>query len=442
MTTVSAALPITDRVAPHDQHGVADAVRETVSSAEAVLPLGGQTSLDYGLPPSREGIGLDLTGLNRVVDYAARDMTISVEAGVRMADLAKTLAGESQQLPIDVPCPSEATIGGAIATNFSGPRRCGHGTLRDYLIGITAVDGRGITFHGGGRVVKNVAGYDFCKLLVGSLGTLAVITQVTLKVKPLPAARRWLACRLTDWDHAERLLEALVSSATTPAAIELLTGPGWKDCQELASLRDGALTLAVLFEGAPSEVAWQVDRLHNEWGAHGVSGRSTLAVNGAAADNLLRALAEFPHAGILRANSFNRDPTVTAGNNEPTAAVGANDSPLVVKAAVTPSQAVSVMRLVHEIDPEAALQCHAASGVVIARFRNFDAADLTRVLVGRLQSAAIREGGSVTVLRSMFDGLTPQIVWGGRQASHALMESVKAQFDPHNILNPGRFIFH
>ena len=135
---------------------------------------------------ARPGHGLDLTGLSKIVDYTPRDMTILVEAGVRMADLAATLAAEGQQLPIDVPRAAEATIGGVVATNWNGPRRYGHGTIRDYVIGIHAVDGRGVPFKGGGRVVKNVAGYDFCKLLTGSLGTLGVITQLALKVKPLP----------------------------------------------------------------------------------------------------------------------------------------------------------------------------------------------------------------------------------------------------------------
>ena len=142
--------------------------------------------INYGNEPTRPGQTLDLTGLAKIVDYTPRDMTILVEAGVRMADLAATLAAEGQQLPIDVPRASEATIGGVVATNWNGPRRYGHGTVRDYVIGIHAVDGRGVAFKGGGRVVKNVAGYDFCKLLTGSLGTLGVITQLAFKVKPQP----------------------------------------------------------------------------------------------------------------------------------------------------------------------------------------------------------------------------------------------------------------
>src|SRR4029079_11060283 len=140
------------------------------------------TAQDYGNVATLAGQTLDLSNVAKVVDYTPRDMTIVVEAGVRMADVRATRAAEGQHLPVDVPRAAEATIGGVVATNWSGPRRYGHGTIRDYVIGINAIDGRGTPFKGGGRVVKNVAGYDFCKLLCGSLGTLAVVTQLALKV--------------------------------------------------------------------------------------------------------------------------------------------------------------------------------------------------------------------------------------------------------------------
>jgi glycolate oxidase FAD binding subunit len=318
-----------------------------------------------------------------------------------------------------VPLPTAATLGGAISTNCSGPRRYGYGTLRDYVIGITAVDGRGVTFHGGGRVVKNVAGYDFCKLLIGSLGTLAVVTQVTLKVKPIARARRWLVCRLAEWKSAEQLLDALVRTPTTPAAIELLAGPAWCACKAVPSLPEGLLSLAVLFEGAPAEVDWQIDTLHDEWTGLGVPGRNTAAVNGSAAERLLAALTEFPQAGIE----------------------GCSETPLVLKASVPASTVAQMVRGLTEVDPQVVIQCHAGNGTIVARLANFQAVDLTRVLVGKLQSAAANVGGTLTVLSTTLEGITPQIVWGARQGSFDLMESVKRQFDPHNILNPGRFIF-
>src|SRR5438874_8668927 len=113
-------------------------------------------------------------------------MTVTVQAGITLAKLQELLASENQRLPVDVPQAERATIGGALAANVSGCRRYGFGTLRDYLIGISVVNDEGQEVKAGGRVVKNVAGYDLCKLYIGSLGTLGIITQVTLKLKPRP----------------------------------------------------------------------------------------------------------------------------------------------------------------------------------------------------------------------------------------------------------------
>src|SRR5687768_11971396 len=199
-------LPIKKTHAPADQGELASIISEANRAATPLYPIGGGTSLDFGLPAKAPGEGLSLANLNRVVDYPARDMTITVEAGVTMKTLADLLAAERQRLPIDVPQAERATIGGVIATNWNGPRRFGQGTLRDHVIGISAVDGRGMPFKGGGRVVKNVAGYDFCKLLTGSLGTLGVITQVTLRLKPLPEQSVIVGCRISDSEVAEKLL--------------------------------------------------------------------------------------------------------------------------------------------------------------------------------------------------------------------------------------------
>src|SRR5690606_27275996 len=138
-------------------------VREAYDEGSPIYPIGGGTSLEFGLPPRDPGIGLSMRALKRVIDYPARDMTITVEAGITLDALATTLAREKQRLPIDIPSADRATLGGAIACNQSGARRYANGTIRDYVIGISAVDGRGMTFRAGGRVVKNVAGYDFCK---------------------------------------------------------------------------------------------------------------------------------------------------------------------------------------------------------------------------------------------------------------------------------------
>ena len=265
-------LPLTDTVTPADRAGVAEVVRSAAESRTPVYPIGGGTRLDYGVRPAQPGIGLRLEGMNRVVDHAARDLTITVEAGVTMAQLADRLASERQRLPVDVPGADRATVGGAVATDPYGPRRYRWGTLRDYLIGIEAIDGRGTPFSSGGRVVKNAAGYNLCRLLTGSLGTLAVLTQVTLMVKPIPETSAWLACDVPDFDAAEKLLSELVRTQTVPAAIELLTGPAWSDDPALAKQSESAAArLAVGFEGTLAEVEWMVGQLEQQW--RGASGR-------------------------------------------------------------------------------------------------------------------------------------------------------------------------
>ena len=170
------------------------------------------------------GIGLSTAKLNRVIDYPADDMTVTVEAGMTIGELKKLLAEKRQWLPVDVAFPDRATVGGAIAVNAAGPRQFAYGTMRDYLLGFTAVDGTGTIFSGGGRVVKNAAGYNMCRLMAGSRGTLGIITQATLMVRPLPETSALLACEVADFDLAETLLASLVRLPVQPVAIELLAG--------------------------------------------------------------------------------------------------------------------------------------------------------------------------------------------------------------------------
>ncbi|MCA9055384.1 MAG: FAD-binding oxidoreductase, partial [Planctomycetaceae bacterium] len=184
--------------------------------------VGGRTSLTQLALDRTPSETLTTTGLTRVIDYPARDMTITVEAGLRVEELQNLLAEQGQTLPIDIPAARRATIGGAVAANVSGPGRYGYGAFRDYLIGVRAVDGRGRLFAAGGRVVKNVAGYDLCKLLVGSEGRLAVIAEVTLKVRPLPEARTLVWLTMGDWDATEHALDGLTRTQTRPVAIEVV----------------------------------------------------------------------------------------------------------------------------------------------------------------------------------------------------------------------------
>jgi glycolate dehydrogenase FAD-binding subunit len=397
---------------------VATAVRAAHDSKTPIYPLGGGTALDYGPAPPADAPTLNLSGLSKIVDYTPRDMTILVESGVRMADLAATLAAERQLLPIDVPRAAEATIGGVIATNWCGPRRHSYGTARDYVIGIHAVDGRGVAFKGGGRVVKNVAGYDFCKLLTGSLGTLGIITQLAFKVKPQSERSGTVIATCPNLDTCETILRRLVDLAAPPVAIDVVIGPTWNKEALPASDAPSAATLAVRVEGTETEVKWLAEHAQYELWQGGST--EVRRLSDTDADRLWSCQIEFSDRG----------PATTH-----------DESPLVLKISVPPSAVIATIAALQSHDPACTIQAHAASGIILARFAKFTSADVSPVLVGKLRPAAVQRGGSVVVVSSRLEGLTPHITWGGRTEATILMERIKRQFDPHNILNPNRFVF-
>jgi glycolate oxidase FAD binding subunit len=221
-------------------------VRQAVAERKPIYPLGGGTQQHRLADISEPGITISTRSLNRVIDYPHEDMTITVEAGMTMAELQQTLAQHRQTLPIDVPLPEQATVGGSLAANISGPRRLGHGTWRDYVLGITWINDQGQLAKAGGRVVKNVAGYDFCKLFCGSLGTLGIVTQVTLKVKPI-AEKRVVG---------QALLENIHSVCYT---LQLL--PIRPTLVTITKNAHGKERLTVLFEDNPDSVACSVEEL-------------------------------------------------------------------------------------------------------------------------------------------------------------------------------------
>jgi len=410
-------LPLTELLTPADLAGVADAVRRSCERATPLYPIGGGTRLSYGAVPVEPGVGLSLGRLDRLVDYPARDLTITVQAGMTLAELAGRLAAEGQRLPVDVPRPDRATVGGVLSTSVPGPRQYGCGTIRDYVIGLRAVDGSGTPFAGGGRVVKNAAGYDLCRLLTGSLGTLAVIVEVTLMVKPRPECSALLACPLCDWEHAERLLAGLVHSSTLPAAIELVAGPAWQDDPLLGPLPPSCVAgLVVGLEGTAAEVEWMIGRLQEELGQAG--GKASTILQDAQADLLWGRLTEFPSAP----------------------APGALE-PVVLRVHVLPDQTVQTVEDLLRLDPAGSVLAHAGNGMILARL-SLAPDRVAELLEGRLRPELSGRGGSAVVLSQPTGaGLGPVTVWGPRGPAHALMQSIKDQFDPRHVLNRGRFVF-
>lgn len=206
-----------------------------------------------------------------LVDYPARDMTVTAGAGMAFGELARIVREENQQLPIDV-ADDAITLGQIAADDICGPRQFGYGTLRDYVIGIEAVAGDGRVFHAGGRVVKNVAGYDLCRMLVGSKGQLGTISQLTFKLKPLPVQQVLMAAGFRSLQVLESALERLNLTATTPVILDVvsrfagdrLLRASMPELVSTTPCSDAAALLVVGFEGPPVSCEWQSAMLKDE----------------------------------------------------------------------------------------------------------------------------------------------------------------------------------
>src|SRR5215813_4899212 len=224
-----------------------------------VLPWGGGTALGVGAPPTRVGLVLGLKRLNRVLEHEPGDLTATVEAGITLAALQAHLGKRGQWLSLDPAQADRATLGGVLSSNDAGPRRHLYGSCRDLLIGLTVITASGATVKGGGKVVKNVAGYDLPKLFIGAFGTLGVIVEATVKLRPRPDADRLVIVRFGHLKEAGAAARAVMSSDLLPSALDLLDAEA---CKSLGQPGEAALLIGV--DGIPEQVEWQcqeVDRL-------------------------------------------------------------------------------------------------------------------------------------------------------------------------------------
>jgi glycolate oxidase FAD binding subunit len=362
---------------PADRVELASIVRDLYGSGKTFAFVGGGTELELGNPPRALDAAIRTTALDRVVDYSPEDQTITVEAGMRVASLDAVLAKHGQMLPLEVGDRREATVGGAIATNAFGALRHRYGSIKDQIVGIEIVRPDGVTAHGGGKVVKNVAGFDIPKLMVGSLGTLGAITAATLRVFPSP----------------ERTESALVFTSPDGAFLPA--------CLDDPSLDPVAVVhypaqrgVVLTFAGLPAAVEQQLAHLEALAGASGV----TLERLGA--DGLERCAAA--EAAVRVRGAWRWTATLPR-------AAGRGALPAV-------AEAVEVT--------------YPTLGVTLASAGE-DA----------LLDALCAARGSSVVFRAMPQRFRGRIdAWGEPPPSFSIMRALKANFDPKNLCNPGRFV--
>jgi glycolate oxidase FAD binding subunit len=363
---------------------VAEVLRAAAAAGESVVPTGAGTKLDWGHPPTSAGVLLDLSALDQVSEHASGDLIATVGAGMPLARLNEHVAIAGQRLALDETLPG-ATVGGTLAANTSGPLRMLAGTMRDLLIGVTMVRADGVVAKAGGKVVKNVAGYDVGKLLVGSQGTLAVVTEATFRLHPVPQSRRWVGVAARDAAHAAELTQAVLHSQTVPSGLEV------------DATADG-LRVDVLVEGRPE----------------GVAGRTAFLAR------LLPGaqISDRPPAGWGR---YPWDDT--------------SDRHVGIKVTFRLSGLADLIEVAGE------LGLRGSAGVGVAYLAVPADRDITeiRALLARLRETTGRHGGSAVVLDAPQTIKQQLDVWGPVPALE-LMRRVKDEFDPDHRLSPGRFV--
>jgi glycolate oxidase FAD binding subunit len=402
---IEAALSI-DGFSPREQANpatpeeLAQALREADEAGLAVAPVGGGTQLDIGMPPARLDLAMKITGLNRIVEYEPADLTVTVEAGMRFADLQATLAEQGQLLALDPAVDDAATIGGIIATNASGPMRFAFGSARDLVIGTRVANADGSLTRAGGRVVKNVAGYDLNKLHIGALGTLGVIVELSFKLAPIPPSSATVVGQFSSAADAGEAAGAVVHSPLSALAIEALGSAA-----AAAAGLPRAHVLVFRVGGYPEAVQRQERELRQVIGTH----RGVVAE---VADSAWDELASMRRRALRQ--------------------------PLVVKAAAPIAASARVIELLEQALPAAAVWAHAGNGVAYAAADQAPSAMALMEL--RQQVRALGDNASLVIQRCP-TALKRQIdVWGDPGGSVSLMRAIKARLDPKNTLNPGRYV--
>lgn len=443
---------------PRSVEELSACVRAASEAGLATIPVGNGTQLAIGRNPSQYDIAISTRRLRRILEHAAADMTVSVEAGLTLAELNAALRSAGQQLPLDPPHPDYTTIGALIATNSAGPSRLSQGTVRDLLIGIKVVlaDGRVIT--GGGRVVKNVAGYDMMKLFTGSFGTLGIVVEANFKVRPLPEQEAVFVLPAPTTAAACSLARRVLAAPITPLWVEVLN-----HVTALATGIGESAAVAVGCGGSAAEISVQQERLR-ECG----DDRPLRSCTGAEQRQLTGALRDFPDSVLgrvshearpLPAQDVNSVEGVTAGTG-PISPVPTLEQKLELwrdlrrrasadicgcTVSLLPAQLGDVLpRIEAEAGRrafESALLAHAGAGVALWCFRGAAIADGGLPPFADWLRTAVRAANGWVVFDSVPEHAKDRIEpWDSDVPGLPLMRGIKQALDPARRLSPGRFV--
>jgi glycolate oxidase FAD binding subunit len=417
-------------VRPASAQEAAEVVRFAVSEKLAIVASGSRSKLDLGMPLARYDLALDMTGLHDIAHFDPGDLTLSVDAGMPLRQLATVLAEKGQFLPLAVPCYETSTVAGALASGIDSTLRNQYGTARDFLIGAEFVDGKGALCKSGGRVVKNVTGYDFHKLLIGSLGTLAVITRLNFRTFTLPQTHGGhLAC-FPNLEDASAYRDAIEKSGLPLANLETFS-------PEMV-----ALTSAVLRE-TNADLAGRLDS--GTWCIY-----ASFEGNEAVVPRVARDLQKFAReAAATGSEIFDASPDAHLGGvlreafdwlrwASPSVALFRIVSPQ-----SKPHDLADLLCVAQESSLRAALLVR-ATGIVyftlLVESKDESAFRTLENAATRVFSLAAQAQGHATLLHAPLKLKLRVNVWGPNCADLGMMQRVKHSFDPQHIFAPGRFV--
>ena len=386
---------------PDSAEQIAAALRICAEAEAAVAPWGGGTAMAIGNLPRGVDVVLALNRLNRFVEHDHANLTATVEAGMTLAGAQATVARQNQFAPFDAPHPAHATIGGIVSANLNGPRRTFYGSVRDLVIGMRVVLASGEQIKAGGKVVKNVAGYDMCKLFVGSLGTLGVITELTLRMAPTPEYGATVIASGT-LPQVSQLAGELARSSLLPAAVVIF------HCK-INNIVPREWAVAVRTEGFAESVSRHIGDAQTVAVRHGLS-IGTLRDD--AHDRFWRDIADFP----LPPNRLVYRLTL------PRASL---------------SEFETVWQNWQGLQQAPAVVADTAGGVV---WLSFDGNSSAAEFFSQLVFFARKQRGHAVMFSAPGSVKKDLDVWGATPAALSLMREVKRQFDPMGLLNPGRFV--
>lgn len=409
-------------IRPESAEQVAEIVRMAAAEKLAIVACGARTKLDMGAAPSRYDLSLDVSRLNRVVAFDPGDMTLSVEPGIPLSRIQSTLAEHRQFLPLVVPFMDRATAGGTIASGVDSPLRQFYGTARDYVLGIEFVTGDGAAAKSGGRVVKNVSGYDLHKLMIGALGTLGVLTRINFRTFPLPAATRSFAAEFPDAARAVDFRHAVTDSPLRPLVLEIVSPSASESLARQGIQAARGWSVVAKFAGT----AKALERSERE----------------------LRKMAE--RTGTTEFSAFAAETTLAAPDRTsefPSAALAASPGATILKLSVLPTKMTAMIDASAKAADAAQLRWSAvARGVGIIYFALLPAEKNEDPLarVDRATKEIFERGaaldGNATILWCPAEWKSTLPIWGPERADLGPMRALKKVFDPHGVLAPGRFM--